>query len=300
MIVKMKIIFLMLALFAGITVQAQQLSPFASIQSGNQQLIEDAVKDGIFLVRRCYRLQDTTSATPRFFGWGNLPYFGETFSVAVKTKNGYIISDKAVRPWIYDGKFEQEVDPNRFVPVLSTNEYRTMGNTDFIAFPDRNTSTREVSINSVYSVEDNELFEQKGFFIHDSDEVIRGWLVWIVFNNPLEGNSDEQTPTFTIFRSELTFEQGTDVYDIPAPAIDRHIVGGIYVMPKITDIGQTTFHLSGFLHKEGNQWKLVRLGNVGTGAAVQQAPAQTGGLTPIEGSENNENGTSGQKRGLFW
>ena len=280
----MKNLFFVLFFFAGLNAAAQQLPSLGAL-SGNQQLIEDAVKNGIFIVRRCYRLQDVTAETPTFFGWQNLNYFGETYSLAVKVKDGYYLSDRAVRPWMYDAKFEQYAENERFAPVISASEYKMTEGSIFTVLPVNSDTIKETSANRIYLAQDTAVFHQNGFFVDNSNGTKSGWLVWLVAGKPLE-EDNSQTPEFMIYRSELTFEQGKDSYEIRDPATNQHIVGGFYFLPKFTDVGQINFYLCGILHHENDKWQVVRMNS--TINTAPRTDAESGGLTPIVIERNDD------------
>jgi len=261
--------------FAGITIHlpAQQLSPFGAA-SASQQFIEDAVKNGIFILRRCYRLQDTTAQTPTYFGWQNQNWFGETYSLGIKVKEGYYLSDKAARPWIYDAKFEQYATSDKLVPVISASEYKMMEDSIFTVLPNHDDRMKEISAHRFYLAQDTAVFQQKGFYADGSDGAKKGWLVWLVTDRLLE-EQNHQTPEFLIYRSELTFESGKESCEIKDPATGKKILGGFYFLPKFTDVGQINFYLCGILHHENDKWHVVR-----PNSPVQTKPHQ-GALTPI-------------------
>lgn len=270
----------------NIDLPAQQLG---TLTSANQQLIEDAVKSGIFIVHRSYRLQDTTVATPTFFGWQNRNYFGETYSLGIKVKEGYYFTDKAVRPWKYDSKFEEHADSKKFAPVLSASEYRMLGDTSYNVLPNGNILTMEISTDRVYLTQDTALFHQKGFSVDERDGIKKGWLAWLVTDQLME-EENLQTPSFVIYRSELTFEQGKEKYEIRDPATNKHILGGFYILPEITDIGQISFRLAGLAHHEDGKWHVVRVKH-STNTDTQQSQPTESGLTPIVTESDNNTGT---------
>ena len=267
------VLFFFTVIFTGINAAAQPSFPPVTLQSANQQFIEDAVKNGVFIVRRCYRLQDTTTDPPSFFGWQNMDYFGETFSLGIKVVDGYLLGDSAVRPWEYDDKFKKHAQKERFVPVLSTSEYKTLDDTGYKPLPFREITTKEISAGRVYLAQDAAVFNQKGFSVDYSDGNKKGWLVWLVSDKPVEGQ-DHPAVTFMIYRSELTFERDKESYEVNIPATDKQPFGGFYVLPEITDIGQINFRLAGALHNENGKWQVIRVKN------TKERPAE-GGLTPI-------------------
>jgi len=289
-----KLFFSAIVFFATISAVAQPSISLERSVTSNQQLIEDAVKDGIFIVRRCYQLQDTTAATPTYFGWQNQNWFGKTYSLGIKVKEGYYLFDQAVRPWVYDRKYAPYADSADFAPILSASEYRMLEDTSFQALPYRDLPVKEISTHRVYLAQDTASFHQKGFSVDDSYGVKKGWLAWLVTDKPLE-EENRQTPTFLIYRTELTFEQEKEHYEIRDPVTNKHVLGGFYFLPEITEIGQINFILTGALHRENGKWQVVRMKNPTTANAVQPRTV-VDGLTPINNEPNNQPDTSRRRR----
>jgi hypothetical protein len=229
-----------------------------SLSSSNQQLIEDAVKSGFFIIHRTYQLQDTTVVPPVNYGWNDAPDFGDAYTLGIKTKDGYYTEDKAVRPWIYDPEFKEYSDSRQYVPVISASEYKHAGDTAYIPLSWDDCEMTKISKNGIYLIRDS-LFENRGFSVDHSDGTKKGWLVWIVSDKPV---SEQSTQTFSlsIYRAELQFEAGKELYEIKEPASGKSISGGFYVVPEFDEPGQIRFQLAGLLHRINDQWQVVRLG----------------------------------------
>lgn len=250
-----------------------------SFTAQNQILIEEAIKDGFFIIRRCYQLQDTVANAPAYYGWNNLPYFGETYSLGVKTPEGYYLTDKAFRPWIYDSRFEDYAGSSRYVPALLAGSYRLPEDTVYHTLPDSGVVIKDISTHRVYLAQDTALFRQKGFSVDYSDGVKKGWLVWVVSDTPL-AEQNRQALSFLIYRSELTFEPEKDCYEIRDPVTSQNILGGFYLLPEVTGIGHLVLHLTGILHHEQGKWQVVRAGRSANSNATPPQPVG-GSLTPI-------------------
>ena len=276
----MKKIFYVGILFTGITIAspAQQFTPFENIQTSNQQLIEEAIKEGVFIVHSYYRLQDTVASA--YFGWQNQNWFGQSYSLGIRVKEGYYLMDKAIRPWVYDKKFEQYAQSNRLVPVISSSEYKMPVDTSYTALPYNNVTTNVVQAQQHYFVQDSTLFHQKGYPVDNSDGLKNGWQVWLVVDKPME-EDNAQIPTFLIYRLELTFENGEACYEVRDPSTNKHVLGGFYVLPIVTDIGQISFHLLGVLHQIEGRWQVVRLSD-STPSHMEHSLVTEDGLTPIK------------------
>jgi hypothetical protein len=286
-------------LFTGLCVMAnaQSMLPIGNMQSANQQLIESAVVNGLFVVHRCYQLQDTTTAEPSYFGWNNFSYFGDTYSLGVKVRNGYYSGNMAAHPWMYDIKYEEYRNRNRYVPVISESYYRQVEDTAYQTLPLKDRIVKEISSNRIYFVQDT-LFQNKGFEIDNSDGIKKGWLVWAVTEKPL-AEQNNQAVSFLIYRAELVFESGKESYDIKNPSTDKVILGGIYLLPKTTGIGEITFQLTGYLHREDSQWQVIRPANHEMLRPLPDSELSNGeaGLTPIPiAQEDNESSTEKNKK----
>jgi hypothetical protein len=201
-------------------------------------------------------LQDTTAAEPAYYGWNNAPGFGDSYSLGVKTTNGYYVQDRAIRPWLYDPKFEEYGESKQYVPVLSGCEYKQAEDTVYVPLPCGDCKTKEIAKNRIYLMQDS-IFGNKGFSVEDSDGIKKGWLVWAVSDKPLEEQS-KQSLSLTIYRAELLFEPGKERYEIKEPVSNKSISGGFFVVPEFDEIGQIRFQLAGLLHKEDDHWQLVR------------------------------------------
>jgi hypothetical protein len=250
--------------------QALNLQPGAS-----QQLLENAVKDGLIIVHRYYQLQDVSVAPPANYGWNNQPHFGDSWSLAVKTSGGCLLSDAAVHPWTYDGKFGEYRSQTRYRPVYFKSEYRHMDTAVYlpVAIPD---SVVAVSAGRLYQVADS-VFGNRGFVLDHETGAKDGWLVWLVSRVPVADNA-AQPFSLVAHRSELTFTGSQSQYEVRTLSTERVILGGIYVLPQVTGVGQITVKLSGVLHKENDKWYVVKLASSAASASSETSGA--GVLTP--------------------
>ena len=236
------------------------LTTFAQLErfsiSNNQQLIEDAVKNGLFVVHQTYKLQDKTADEPAYYGWNNKPFFGETFAVGIKTTEGYYIGDKAVNPWSYDSNFDTYSNNPQYAPVLLETKYRELADTTCMKLPFEMQFCKEIKEKCLYEINDA-VFDGKGFEVNSTDEKHEGWLVWVVTDNPITKLNDSTIALIT-YRKELVFQPEVNSYEIESPSFKKDIIGGIYIVPEVTEIGKITFLLTGFLHLENEKWSVVK------------------------------------------
>ncbi|MDR1680349.1 MAG: hypothetical protein LBS12_00995 [Prevotellaceae bacterium] len=261
----------MLSLTAG--AQSRQLQGLSA--SANQQLLEQAVADGLLVVRRYYQLKDTTVEPPAYYGWNNQPHFGESLSLGVKGDSGRcLLSESAVHPWLYDPKFDQYRNQNRYVPALFKAEYRLLDSAAYrpVVLED---SAVPLSDNRLYTAVADSAFGSSGFTVDRDSGEKNGWLVWVLANAPLTGNAT-QPLSLIVYRSPLTFTDDLTLYEVRTLSTEKTILGGIYILPQITGIGQITVKLSGVLLEENEKWHVVKVA-----ALPLSAPAGgSGELTP--------------------
>jgi hypothetical protein len=249
--------------------------------SPNQQLIEDAVKDGLFIVRQNYQLQDITKETPTYYGWNNNPHFGTTYALGVKTVNGFYSDDKVFHPWNYDSHYNQYRSNNTLAPVISETNYRTLVSPAYAAMPFSKDSCTSI-YDSYFVHVQNSVFKNKGFQVNNTNEEKNGWVVWAISEKSI-ATEDTIPVSLLIYKTELVFEEGKDRYEIKDPSTDKVIAGGIYVVPEVTAVGQITFRLSGLLLKIEGKWNVVRLESV-SGDDSSNTP---GNLTPVTREDND-------------
>lgn len=255
------------------------------VSSSSQQLIEQAVQEGIVLLRQEYQLEDTI--TRKRYTWDNRPEFGSATSLCVLTETGYVVADDVLAPWRNDDRYRQFQD-SIFRPVLSKTFCRSIRDSVWRAVPGTIApqKSRPLCVSSWLQVDDT-LFQSSGFTIDFSAGEKEGWLVWLTSDK--EKKFDSSALSLLIYRHKLTMEDGTDCCEIPAAATPRRIIGGIYIEPQCLKIGKVTFALSGVVVGKDDKWKLLRL--------IPNIPIEsddTGALTPVERESISDRGSESE------
>jgi hypothetical protein len=272
-----KLIFIFIISISLQQVYSQIQSIDFPLKSANQQLIEDAVGEGLFIVHTSYRLKDKKGKKPQFYGWENQPYFGETLSLGVKTRTGFILDARAVTPWLSDARFDAYRDDNSYEPVVFESRFTSISDT---ASSLLNVSkTEPVAGGNLYLSSDT-VFRHRGFPVDNADGLKQGWLVWLV-----APDSSDINDNILVYRNETEFRKGHTVYPVKTPS--RPVLGGLFIVPRIEDIGQITFYLCGIAVDNDGQWQIVRTGissETSQPKAVKETPTdrKKDGLTPIK------------------
>lgn len=258
--------------------------------SSNQQLVEQAVKNGIVIVRQSYQLEDTVSHQ-RYGRYGN-EEFGKTYSLGIKVDGGIVLDKKAFRPWVYDQNFTRYQASHR--PVNIKTEIRELNDSVF--------SVAKFNIDSVSSenpatfLPDSLTFAGNGFEPSSYSKPTEGWLVWITSSAEIQYCDSVPISPPMIYRKQIEFNADSTSYPVESPQTASKVWGGIFVVPEQTQIGQLTFKLAGTLIDDSNDgWKLFPLKEEPITEVSQNVGEE---LTPTQNSpdENNKNDKKKTKR----
>lgn len=224
------------------------------ITSSNQKMVEDAVKDGIILVRQYYQLKDTTVHPVQYYGRNNQADFGMSLSLGILFENGYLSGIEAFNPWMQDDNFI-EFKNSKYVPVLSRTEFRTFSSFHFDSLQICN-EIIPLQEGHIFMPKDS-LFASKGFTCNKDIGKQECWLVWITSQEEFRNESDSLNLALTTYRIDITVEKGNSIYNIPSPPFKKNIIGGFLISPVVTAIGNISFRLVALLEKKQDEWQAV-------------------------------------------
>lgn len=250
--------------------------------SPNQQLVEQAVRNGVVLLRQDYQLLDTV--TNERYGWNHRDMFNSVYSVGIKVGGGYVVSDRFVHPWSYDGRY-LDLTGVTYVPVVSKTMGRIITDTVMteIKYGVSDVCPLEDSLAYRIDCEDSEL---EGFPVDSSAGAKDGWLVWVVAEDSTLSDSSELS--LVTYRHSMTLDKDTLRYQLPDPVASDYIIGGFYVVPQNTAVGVLDFKLAGFATQKDGIWYLVAENISEYSAEVEAEDVSM--LTPVVDEEDSENG----------
>lgn len=244
---------------------SQGLNINSLLRSSSQQLIEDAVQNGIYLIQSSYQLEDSTGQR---FGLDGQPFFNRLEYFGCILNGGIIIPDEAFRPWQEDQEIKQYIDS--YKPVLYEVNIRTLKDSifhsmDSLAFKDT------VCLWNGYVAARKKNIQ--GFEIDTTAGNKDGWLILIDY--------DDYAIT-SIHKSVQIISEGKQIIEVPT-ALPK-ILGGVYVVPTVKSIGQVTFQLGGIvLPADGGKKLTILYPFLGKNYAKQLNPISKGGtIQPIK------------------
>lgn len=248
------------------------------INSTNQKLIETAIDNGFIIIRQSYVLEDDNTHQ-RFGRYGN-DEFGKSVSLAIKIKDGIIISEKAIQPWKYDNSYVKYSTTH--TPIKTTSEYKELSDSTFHEFFFSTDCMTQLT-NGIHVIKDSILFHGNGFDGIQQTNNTNGWLVWVTSQKRIEECDSDTHTAYTIYKYDLKYSADSICYEIEKPRIEDTIWGGIYIIPRQTGIGQLSFYIAGILSCNiKGQWQLFPV-NINK-QLTEDNSSETEELTLIDGS----------------
>lgn len=210
--------------------------------SSHSSFDTDLVSDGLFIIKQQYivRTDDGEEKTKD----GN-EYYGENYGLAVLTTDGYLVTNQVSEPWKFDDGYTSSTSEE---PELTKSYITSVKEASFNLHSEYG-SYFETGYSSIFSVSSDT--EDNGFSLLSVKDIQNGILIWVT--------SDENHTSFEIatdsYESNL---RGAEKLNISIPDTT---VGGIFVVPVRTNIGQLTYKLAGIVGKNNDEYILIPIVN---------------------------------------
>lgn len=205
-------------------------------------LIEAAVKDGFYLVKQEYRLEDVNVPGSRYNREGS-DCFGSKVSFMLKLKNGIVTSNEIMAPWENDENFE-EYKGGQYVPHISRTSYLYAGKkewkvADKMLDPDDMDSDDIKKDKGMAYITNDETSE--GFSIATSNGKKDAFVIWLNYRS----GKDEVSASYSINNVEVNIEKGKTQCKVPLKS-KPNADFGIVVIPTYS-IGRVELALLGVI-----------------------------------------------------
>lgn len=259
-------ILMILLAFASIA-NAQSFGIFGTSSSN---LVTDAVKPGLYLIKQEYVLRDTTNVNPQRYGFNNKDYFGCDYSLGIVLDRRMTTYGNILKPWEGDANYDNYRDNHTIRPDLSKRMFRNISDSTYLQARD-----------TISFLGDSIFFSfaasnMPGFMSQYPSGKQEGWIVTL---SGEKAQIDTLT-NFTVntYRNELDFENGLKNYEVKKLTLDDDLLGGFYIIPHYTQLGVIEFKVAGFLIWEEGKWYIRPLIDMNKEFENEQVP---GALTPI-------------------
>lgn len=231
----------------------RDLSSFSPLKSPNQQIIEQVVNSGVFIVKQSYELAD--SADNRYGLSGNKE-FDIDCTLAIKIKNGFLVSERAVHPWDFNTRFNQY--RSAYTPKLFPTQFSEVGNQcKYDSITIYESKLKSVSSGLLYAQESEQFFND-GFALGGNIGENDGWIVWFTKK---KGTSllNSTDLNISIIQKNLNISSGDNAsyfYQIDSLTTSDEIVGGIFLIPEVISVGHMELKLCGVALRINNGWMI--------------------------------------------
>lgn len=237
-----------------------------------QTAIENSISPGLRVIRQNYVLRK--KSTGEMFSRNNAPEFSYTYSLAVKTANGYYITETAASPWLNDKTFQDLSTKDNYTPVISRTQISPLKEKADYATIDTGKVKQAVKGQKLFFTADPasgaDTFAQ---FANNDGQY---FAVWVITSDTtdLYKNTEARFAFYTTTEKEIS--EGT--FSTPATT-GILTLGGLVMVADCTQLGVTKFQLAGIMTPDGDGWKAVMLPK--SKQAEDKADSDTE-LTPME------------------
>lgn len=243
----MKRVFLLLLM--GVMTINSYAQLLATRKSAAAQWIDDAVSSAFFLSRQSFQVSD--KKTGELYGLNNKDVFGTELSLGIKIKNGCILTEKAIRPWKYNQKFETYKD--NYNPVMYVSEYSEFAeSTEYDTLNILEPKTNELLSSYLYFVA-SDCFSGKGLAVDYTKGQKDGWVVWACVDKDEDLNKTAKLK-ITSYSKAIDLNV-SDSINIDTPD-GQKVLGGIFVIPVNSGIGTIEFIISGIMVESNGKWNI--------------------------------------------
>ena len=241
-------------------------------RSDNQVIIEEAIEGSFVKVVQSYVLCDTLS-NERFGREGNA-YFSQIPYIGIETSEGLIFPLNFISPWEDDADFQKYAE--KYKPIISDTSFEAN---------DLPYSSRE-NLPSILNSENTKIIDEFVCFNDSSYSNVglqfdtlpgnkNGWLVWITVPQNRDINKNVKLLSL---KKDIEISEEASPIIIESPKIEDDIIGGIFIMPIQTKIGQINILISGLLSQKDNEWIL-------SFPFVEKPKKEEKNLTPVKKRE---------------
>lgn len=224
-----------------------------NIDSETNDLLSFALSPSLVIIRQQYQLE----RNGEHFGKNNRPYYGETFSLGVKTSGGMLFMDQVMEPWKFDKDYDKVNSTDKYKPVLFQSYQKIISDSIYrpVDFELKSKYVRAIN-------KEKDLYYHEeprcdfGLNIDYTGGNKEGYMIWAYSDRSV----NDSTMSVTLKCSPYTTEIGQDLLREFSPVNADKIIGGLFVVPSVETGGRVIFHLVGMTVKyEDNKWHLQLL-----------------------------------------
>lgn len=223
--------------------------------SDNGSIILEALKPAMSIVRQQYRLE----REGKYYGKNNMPFYGETYTLAVKVPGGTFMQRAALRPWENDTDYNRVSEGGKYTHSLFSSYQRQLADSVWKRVElDREGSRYVKPIDSdslIFNTE--EAKPDFGLSIDETPGRKQGYMIWAYSDT----NALDSAMHIRLRQENRVINVSADSlhFSISPADVDR-IIGGIFVVPQIEKTGYIKLLMAGIAAKnKDGKWVLCLL-----------------------------------------
>lgn len=221
-------------------------------------LVLDAAKDGIAIIRQDYQFVDDDENEVR--NKDNKEYWGRVYSVAARVGDEkYLLTSDGVRPWLRESYSKHD----RFQPKVSASAYRNLDMPEFESFDFEEEEISEIRHVRLFTASSP---DGGGFAMEGTTGSTPCYVVWVYTKESMNEYNETQPIFLSMAPFSVNFDDAEPLYNVPeAP---ENALGGIVLRAVYGKPGKVTFTLCGNCQLVGGRWRTV-----GVDSSVSEIPA---------------------------
>lgn len=219
-------------------------------------IVELSVLPELSVIRQQYRLE----RNGEYFGKNNKPYYGESYSLAIKVAGGTMFLSDVVEPWNGDADYARDNASGNYKPSLYWTYQRPVNEANYksVNFEIREASDYVKPVNadkSLYLCTD--AINDFGLNIDNVSGNKKGYMIWAYSETDVQ----DSAMVIELRLSSLIVDAKADSFLVKMnPSASEKLIGGIFVTPKYGRGGKVQFLLSGVaVRGKSNGWELQLL-----------------------------------------
>lgn len=216
---------------------------------GEQKIAEKAINGSVIVVKQSYQVKNRDNG--KTYGQNGRSDFGHNYSIGVKTDAGLVLTDGALKPWLYDDAYKKVED--KYDPIISLTEIREIEVTEQTKFTQCPLHIGRQQPEGLWIANTNN-FAQNAIEIDTQGGEKDGCIVWFVSSKNLD-DIPNSSITVQVINKKIDVKGGEEIA-IDAPSGGNQILGGIYICPSYPGGGYVKYKLVGSIVYSDGNWLL--------------------------------------------
>lgn len=215
-----------------------------------------AILPELSIIRQQYRLE----RNGEFFGKNNKPYYGESYSLAIKVSGGTIFLSNVMEPWEGDSDYARDNASGNYNTSLYWTYQRSINDANYnsidLEIKGESDYVRPLNADKTLYMH-TDAISDFGLSIDKETGSKKGYMIWAYTKSEIS----DSAMVVDIRQSQHSVEAKSDSALVTMnPSTPEKIIGGIYVTPKFERGGRVQYLLSGVaVRNKSNGWDLQLL-----------------------------------------